>query len=147
MATITKGAGAALETGPFGRLQGDGPAPDSMLRPSGHRLGPLTAGEALGHLAPCYISSDGKVYQSNGTAANAAAKVHGWSIGAVPSGGPVWLSYDFIAYYAASGLTPGSWIYLDSTAGQISTTATTGGTGCIGICLDGQRILFLRSIY
>jgi hypothetical protein len=147
MATVTKAASAALEILPLtGMVQGSMPASDGLLHPSGHRLGPLIAGEALSHLAPCYIKSDGLVYQSTGAAANAAAKVHGYSIGAVPSGGQVYLSYDFVAFYG-SGLTPGSWVYLGTTAGTLDSAPTTGGTGYIGICIDAQRILFLRSAY
>lgn len=41
--------------------------------------GDLFAGEALLIAAPCYIKNDGKVYQSNGTAANPAAAIDGWT--------------------------------------------------------------------
>jgi hypothetical protein len=49
----------------------------------------LVAGEALGAVVPCYIkAADGKVYQSNGTAANEAAKFDGFTARAVSIGQP-----------------------------------------------------------
>jgi hypothetical protein len=149
MALITKAATASLETLPFsGSPQGFAPAPDTLLSPSGHRVGPLVAGEALGALAPCYIkASDGLVYQSVGSAVAPAAKVHGYALNSTVLGGQVYLCYDFVAYYAASGLTPGAFVYLGTAAGTLDTAVTTGGTAPIGLALDGQRVLLKQSTY
>jgi hypothetical protein len=52
----------------------------------------LIAGENISVCAPCYIkAADGKVYQSNGTAANEAAKFDGFCPRAALAGQPVTL--------------------------------------------------------
>jgi hypothetical protein len=91
-----------------------------------HRLPPLTAGEAL-IPGPCYIKSDGTVWQSNGTAANAAAKVHGWATKAYPNvGGAVTLYVDVSLAWGPSTATPGATLYLSTTKGELDTATTTG---------------------
>lgn len=60
MSAVTRSSTAGIDTA------------TAMIAP---QLTGLYAGEDLGICAPCYIkASDGKVYQSNGTAANEAAK-------------------------------------------------------------------------
>jgi hypothetical protein len=146
MALVTKAAGASMDAWPFGEAQGFRPADPSLLRPAGFRLGPFIAGEALGNLAPCYIKSDGLVYQSTGAAVNAAAKVNGYCVGGAAIGAQVYLCYEIVAYYG-TGLTPGSFVFLGTAAGTLDSAATTGGTGLIGIVLDSQRILLKQSTY
>jgi hypothetical protein len=116
------------------------PAPDVE-----HSVSGLYAGEAIAAGDACYIkSSDGKVYRSTGAAANAAAVVDGFAPGDCPAGEPITLYYGIRFRYGAS-LTPGSFAYLDTTAGGLSDAATTGGTVPIGRVIDATRIDLFRS--
>ena len=148
MALITKGAAHSMDISLSGAYpQGFGPSDPTLLKMAGHRIGPFVAGEALGDLAPCYIKNDGKLYQSTGAAANAAAKVVGYCIGGANLGDQAYLVYDFVCVYAAGGLTPGAFVYLGTAAGTLDTAATTGGTAYIGIVLDANRILLKQGTY
>lgn len=94
--------------------------------------GGLIAGEALDAVAPCYIkASDGKVYMSNGTAANAAAKVDGFTPVSYAAGEPCTLYGPGTRFGYGTGLTRATPLYLSTTAGRLSDAATTGGTVAI----------------
>lgn len=100
----------------------------------------LLAGEAIAACDACYIkAADGKVWRSNGTAATEPSKVHGFAPSAAPVGGAVTL-YEGVEFRYGAGLTPGASYYLDTTAGGLSTTATTGGTTPIAHAIDATRI-------
>ncbi len=87
----------------------------------------LYAGEALDAAAPCYIkSSDGKVYMSNGTSANEAAEVVGFTPRAVTAGQPVTLFGKGTRFHYGTGLTPGDIYYVGATKGRLDSSATTG---------------------
>ena len=89
----------------------------------------LVAGEDIAACAACYVASDGMIYNSNGTAANAAAKVDGFSAQAAKAGqGCTLFGEGLRMRYASSGLTPGALYYLGTTAGRVDTATTTGGT-------------------
>jgi hypothetical protein len=89
--------------------------------------GNLYAGEALDVAAPCYIkTSDGKVYMSNGTSANEAAEVVGFTPRAVKVDEPVTLFGIGARFKYGSSLTVGDVLYLAATAGRLDTAATTG---------------------
>lgn len=104
--------------------------------------GNLFAGEALAAMDACYIkAADGKVYRSNGTAANEAAKFDGFCPRAVAVGGPVSLySAGIRARYATGTMTPGDNLYVSATPGALSNTATTGGTVPIARAYDSSNI-------
>jgi hypothetical protein len=90
--------------------------------------GDLYAGEALSAVAPCYIKgSDGKVYQSNGTAANEAAKFDGFTACAYAAGEAVTLFAAGARFKYGAGMTPGTDLFVATTAGGLDTAATTGG--------------------
>lgn len=90
--------------------------------------GDLIAGEALDAVAACYIkASDGKVYMSNGTALNEAAKFDGFTPRAYSAGEAVALYAAPARFSYGSGLTPGADLYVAATAGRLDTAATTGG--------------------
>lgn len=102
----------------------------------------LIAGEALGPASVCYIkSSDGKVYQSNGTAANEAAKVDGFSPEAKAPGQAVTLFGRGTRYGYGTGLTIGQNFYLAATAGQLDTAPTTGGLKIIARAVSATDIV------
>lgn len=125
------------------------PSLATVLPCAGHQISGLLAGEALlaGHA--CYIKgSDGKVYKSIGTAANAAAKVDGFAAEDTAIGEAVTLLFNVTLRYGA-GLTPGARYYLSATAGGglLADAATTGGTAPVGFAVDATRVRVLQSTY
>lgn len=98
----------------------------------------------------CYIGTDGLAHQSIGTTAGAqAAKVVGFALNQAKLGDPVSLIHDVKLLYAPPGtLTIGESIYLSGlVAGNISQTASTGGTGPIGFAVTDQIIFVKQSGY
>lgn len=123
------------------------PSLASVTPPQNCQITGLYAGEALTAGMPCYIKgSDGKVYKSDGTAANAAAKVDGWAAATTAAGEPVTLYFDVNFRYGA-GMTPGTRLFLATTAGTLVDAATTGGTAPIGFVVDATRIRVWQSRY
>lgn len=130
MASIAKSGRPSIST----------PTPDVE-----HSCSGLVAGGSLAAGDACYINSaDGLVYQSIGTAVAAAAQVDGFVATDAVAGDPITLWYGIRWNYGA-GLTPGSFAYLDTVAGGLSTVATTGGTVPIGRVIDATRIDLFRS--
>jgi hypothetical protein len=115
------------------------PSLSSPLPNGADVLAGLFAGEDLAVWDACYIKSDGLVWKSNGTSANAAAKVDGYAPAVTKAGEPVTLYKNVRVRYGA-GLTPGARIYLSATAGTLSDAATTGGTAPIGFVVDATRV-------
>ena len=110
-----------------------------------HSLSGLYAGEAIAAGDACYIkTADGKLWRSIGTAANAAAVVDGFAASDAAVGDPLSVYYNIRFRYGAS-LQPGTYVYLDTVAGGLSDTATTGGTVPIGRVIDATRIDLVRS--
>jgi hypothetical protein len=122
------------------------PSLSSVTPPQNCQIVGRLAGEAIAAGDACYIASTGQVMKSNGTAANAAAAVHGFAAMAAASGEAVTLYFDVNFRYGA-GLTPGTKLYLFTTAGQIGDAATTGGTAPIGFVIDATRIRVWQSRY
>lgn len=103
--------------------------------------GDLYAGEALGVAVPCYIkAADGKVYQSNGTALNEAAKFDGFTARACRIGEAVTLFGIGTRFRYGSGLTIGTDLFVSATAGNLSDTATTGGVRAIARVITSTDI-------
>lgn len=98
-----------------------------------HIAGDLIAGEALEACSPCYIkASDGKAYQSNGTAADEAAKFDGFTGKAYAIGQAVTLfGVGFRGRYSAGTLVPGTNLFIGTVAGSLADAATTGGVRAI----------------
>ena len=100
--------------------------------------GNLYAGEALDVAAACYIkAADGKVYMSNGTAANEAAKFDGFTPRACAIGEPVTLFGVGARFRYGSGLTVGADLFVGATAGRLDTAPTAGGISPIARVLHG----------
>lgn len=111
---------------------------------SGGETADLLAGEALLAGAPCYIkASDGRVYLSNGTAANEAAKVDGFTAKARAIGQAVTLFGPGARFNYATGMAPGQNLYLAATAGRLDTAPTTGGTVIIARACSSTDIIVL----
>lgn len=106
----------------------------------------LYAGEDLDFAAPCYIkSSDGKVYMSNGTAANEAAEFAGFTPRAVKSGEPVTLFGLGSRFKYGSSLTPGDVYYIGATKGRLDTAATTGDSMGVAVAVTSTDIVVTRA--
>ena len=105
----------------------------------------LIAGEALDVAAPCYIkSSDGLVYMSNGTSANEAAEVVGFTPRAVKSGQPVTLFGKGARFSYGTGLTPGDKYYIGATAGRLDASTTTGDAVGVAQAITATDIRVIR---
>jgi len=81
----------------------------------------LIAGSAINVVAPCYISSDGKLYP-----ASASGSVCDGFAGKTYVSGQAATVFGkgMIFSASASSLTPGQNLYLSTTAGALATTAT-----------------------
>ena len=113
-----------------------------------HAITGLLAGETIAAGDACYIKgSDGRIYKSIGTAANAAAQVDGFAAENVTAGEALTLYYGVHFNYSAGGLTPGASYYLSgATAGALDTSSSTGGTAVIARSVDASRV-FVRKSY
>lgn len=106
----------------------------------------LIAGENIAVCAPCYIkAADGKVYQSNGTAANEAAKFDGFAPRAALAGQPITLYGIGTRMRYGNGLVIGADYFVDTVAGGLSDAATTGGTTAIARAIDTTDIRVTRN--
>ena len=121
------------------------PSLSSVLPPQNDQF-QLLAGEAIEAGDLCYIASDGTAMRSNGTSANAAAKVVGIAAQAAGDGQAITL-YRNVRFHYGAGLTPGAQLYAGATAGRIDGAATTGGTAPIGFVVDATRVYIHGSSY
>lgn len=127
MANVARVAGASMDTS------------TGMFAPQ--VTGNLYAGEALAAVAPCYIkASDGKVYMSNGTAANEAAKFDGFTPRACAIGEPVTLFGIGARFRYGSGMAIGTNLFISATAGLLADAATTGGTVAVARTVSSTDI-------
>lgn len=107
----------------------------------------LVAGEALDAAAPCYIkASDGLVYMSNGTAADEAAKIDGWTGKSYLVGEPVSLFGVGSLFEYGTGLTPGATLYIGATAGRLDTAPTTGDAVGVARVVTATMIRTTRAV-
>lgn len=132
MALLAKAADASVDTS------------TAMFAP---QVAGLTAGEDISACAPCYVkAADGLVYMSNGTAANAAAKVDGWSAQAAKSGQGVTLLGVGLRMRYGTGLTVAALYYLGTTAGRLDTAATTGGTVALAKAITTTDVVIVAIV-
>ena len=123
------------------------PSISSMgLDDGSQKLPALIAGEDVAGGDACYVKNDGTIWRSNGTSANAAAKVRGYAPTAAKAGEPISLVFN-VAFNYGSGLTPGADVFASTSAGALVDAATTGGTAPIGFCIDATRIYLFQSGY
>lgn len=103
-------------------------SPDASTGQFAPQISGLVTGELCNAGEPCYIkAADGKIYRSNGVAANEAAKVDGFAARTANPGEPLTLLGKGARFRWSTGLTPGANLYLGATAGGLDTAATTGG--------------------
>ncbi len=133
MALVTRSASASMD------------ASTGMYAP---QITGKLAGEDLDVVAPCYIkTTDGKVYMSNGTAANEAAEFAGFTPRAVKSGQPVTLfALGSRFRYATFSGQAGDKLYIGATAGRLDTAATTGDAVGVARVIDDTDIQVTRVI-
>ena len=105
--------------------------------------GDFVAGEALDAGAACYIKSDGKIWMSNGTSNNAAAKFFGITPTDYLVGETVTLYGPGTRVGYATGLTPGTPLYVAATAGRFDTGATTGGLAPVAVAVNATDIMII----
>lgn len=123
----------------------------ATLEPGYEHQIPCVAAEDIAAFDACYISGvagngQPRVMRSDGTAANALAKVHGYAAAAAKSGEAVTL-YDKVRVRYGAGLTPGGNVFLMSTPGALSDAATTGGSAPIGYILSATDLMLWASNY
>ena len=105
----------------------------------------LVAGEDLDVCAPCHIHTDGLVYMSNATSANADAELAGFTPRAAKSGQPVTLFGAGARFkYSDGNLTPGATYYMGATDGRLDDTATTGDSVGVAQAIDAYDIRITR---
>lgn len=122
------------------------PSVSTVLIPYNAKISGLYAGEDLDWMDPCYIKSDGKAWKSNGTNADAAAKVRGYAAMPAAAGLAVTLVFGIVVGWDNSA-SPGTDLYLSATGGALQTTASTGGTAPIGFTIDATRVFLFQSKY
>lgn len=121
-----------------------GASPDTSTALVGQQLsGDLIAATDLEAGSACRIHTDGKVYYSNGTLANASAKVDGFTPKKYKAGQSVTLHGPGVRYGYGAGLTPGDNYYLAATDGRLDTAATTGGTVVIARAVNTTDIVIM----
>ena len=113
---------------------------------------PLTAGEDLDAVAPCYIqSSDGKLYMSDATSDDESAEVVGFTAMSYKAGEPVTLFRENTVFHYADdfsgddSIAPGDVLFVGETAGRLDDTATTGDSAGCAVVLSNQHILVTRA--
>lgn len=105
-------------------------ASTGMLAP---QIPDLIAGEDLLAAAPCYIkAADGKAWMANGTALNEAARVAGFTARATKAGQATTLFGSGARFRYATGMSPGTILYLATTSGRLDTVATVGDPATFG---------------
>jgi len=107
----------------------------------------LVAGETIAACAACYVkAADGKVYNSNGTANDAAAKFDGIAAQAAKAGDGVTLFGRGTRMSYGSGLTTSALYYVGTTAGGLDTAATTGGLVAIAKAINATDIRIVNIV-
>lgn len=124
------------------------PSMDMITAQYAPQITGLYAGEALGLGDACYLkTSDGKVYKCDGTAANEAAELLGFTGRAVSINEPVTLFGVGTRFRYGASLTLGNRLYLsDATAGGLETSATTGDPIGSAVIVSATDIVVTRGL-
>ena len=106
----------------------------------------LLAGEAIKAAAPCYIGSDGEVYECTGVSGS-ASRVIGFAACQRDEGEPVSL-YGAGALFQLGGtsMTVGSELFLsDTDAGYLEDGAAAGDKGAVALAISTKDIIIVRA--
>jgi len=105
----------------------------------------LRAGAALDAGAPCRVAADGLVYMTDATAADALARVMGWTGKAYTIGEPVTLHGAGAIFEYGTGLTPGATLFAGATAGRLDDAATVGDAVGVAKVVTATHIVATRA--
>ena len=123
------------------------PSVDASTAMFAEQISGLVAGEAIDALAACYIkASDGKVYMSNGTANDAAAKFDGVAAQAAAIGQGVTLFGRGTRVRYGTGQTIAALYYVAATAGRLDTAPTTGGLVAVAKAISATEIRIVNLV-
>jgi len=121
-------------------------SPDASTAQFAPQITGKLAGEAIDPCAPCYIkASDGLVYMSNGTAANEASRVDGFSAQAAAAGNPVTLYGPGTRFHYGSALTIGTVLFAGATKGRLDDAATVGDWAGCALVISTTEIVVTRT--
>lgn len=130
MSLVTKDANASVD------------ASTAMMAP---QITGLIAGEDIAVAAPCYIGSDGLIYEANGTTDDEKADVAGFSPRTCKAGEPLTLYGVGARFRYGSGLTPGARLYLGGTDGRLDTAPTVGDPAGIARVITSTDIVVITN--
>ena len=124
-------------------LQADMEGTSAIYAP---RISDLIAGEDLNKAAPCRIDpTDGMVYMSNASAADANATLDGFTPRPVKAGQPVTLFGVATRFrYSDGNLTPGQMLYLGTADGELDDAPTTGDADGVAKAINTSDIRIIR---
>jgi hypothetical protein len=132
MAVIVKSAKANLD------------ATTGMIAP---QVSGLIAGELLEAVSACRIHTDGKVYMSDASAADAEANFRGFVARKTRVGEPVTLyGLGTVFKYADGTLTPGASVFMGAADNQLDTVAQAGRAGAIAQAISTSNIVVVAAI-
>lgn len=102
---------------------------DATQALTGPQISGLIAGEDIPRGAPCRIDgTSGKVFKASGAGNNASAIVAGFAARRARTNQPLTLlTVGNRFHYSDGNLTPGTYLYLSTTAGEVDTATTAGG--------------------
>lgn len=103
----------------------------------------LVAGEALTAGDWVYIKSDGKIWKTDGTAANAASATIGMVAKSYAVGRAVTVFGVGTRFRYSTGMTPGARYFNSATAGALDTAATTGGLLPVARAVSATDIIII----
>lgn len=120
-------------------------ASTGMVAPQvSHRI---TAVDVPGGCIPLRMHTDGLLYLATAAAANANARVFGWSTRPSKAGQTNTVyGLGAVMKYSDGNLTPGQILYLGETPGTLSSIATIGDAVGVAQAIDAYSIRITRNI-
>lgn len=107
----------------------------------------LLGADCPGPLVPLRMATDGLLYPASAAAANANARIFGWSTRKGHTGEPMSVyGLGAVGKYADETLSPGTLLFLGETAGALSSIATTGDAVGCAQAIDASNIRITRNI-
>lgn len=107
----------------------------------------ILGADVAGACIPLRMAADGMLYPASAAAANANARIFGWSTRKGRAGEPMaCYGLGVVGRYSDGLLTPGAVYYLGETVGTVSSIATTGdAVGCLQ-AIDDSNVRVTRNI-
>lgn len=121
---------------------------DAISGEDSSNVGGYVAGEALSPVAPCYIASDGLVYESVSTTATYSGIVNyiGFTAHAIPASGyGVELFGEGAKFsYSDGNLTPGQLLWIAATKGELDSNQCAANDTPVAVALDTENIKVIK---